>query len=187
MRTDAQAVFRQIDLRIQSAGGKAEMAKGKVMVLFGTGSGKTTAAIGKGITAIAEEKSVVMIQFLKGKGGPDIMNVLKRLEPEMKVFSFEKSNGRFEDLPEGQKDEELLNIRNALNFARKVITTDGCGLLILDEILGLTDRKIISAEELKALILQKPEEMDMILTGKMFPDELKSCADVISRIENIEP
>ena len=162
-----------------------EKMKGKVTVLCGSGFGKTTAAIGKGVTAIAEDKTVIMIQFLKGKGLPDVMNVLKRLEPEMKVFRFERSEGMFEDLTSEEKKEELINIKNALNFSKKVVTTDGCGLLILDEILGLTDQGIISAEELKELIRQKPEDMDMILTGKNFPEELKPYVDCISHIENV--
>jgi len=156
------------------------------MVLCGPGTGKTTAAIGKGLTAVAEEKTVIMVQFLKGKGGPDVMNVLKRLEPEMKVFRFEKNEGNYEDLPEEQKKEELINIKNAINFAKKVIATDGCGMIILDEILGLTDRKILTVDDLIGLIRQKPDDMDMILTGKVFQEELRPYVDIISSIENLK-
>jgi len=163
-----------------------EPTKGKVMVLCGPGTGKTTAAIGKGLTAVAEEKTVIMVQFLKGKGGPDVMNVLKRLEPEMKVFRFEKNEGNYEDLPEEQKKEELINIKNAINFAKKVIATDGCGMIILDEILGLTDRKILTVDDLIGLIRQKPDDMDMILTGKVFQEELRPYVDIISSIENLK-
>jgi len=163
-----------------------EPKKGSVTVFYGPGTGKTVAAIGKGMVAVDQEKTVIMIQFLKGKGEPDAMNALKRLEPEMKVFRFERNEGMFEDLDEEQKNEELFNIKNALNFAKKVITTDGCGLLILDEILGLTDRGIISADELREMIRQKPDEMDIIMTGKVFPDSLTDSVDVISKISNIK-
>ena len=44
-----------------------------------------------------------------------------------------------------------MNIRNGLNFARKVLTTDGCDVLILDEVLGLIDKGILTVEELKTL------------------------------------
>ena len=71
-----------------------------VVVVCGNGIGKTNAAIGKGIKALAEEKTVTLIQFLKGKANQELMKVLKRLEPEMKAFSFEKYEGLFENLPE---------------------------------------------------------------------------------------
>ena len=44
-----------------------------------------------------------------------------------------------------------MNIRNGLNFARKVLTTDGCDVLILDEVLGLIDKGILTVEELKSV------------------------------------
>ena len=74
-----------------------------VVVVCGNGIGKTNAAIGKGIKALAEEKTVTLIQFLKGKANQELMKVLKRLEPEMKAFSFEKYEGLFENLPENEK------------------------------------------------------------------------------------
>ena len=66
-----------------------------VTVVCGNGIGKTNAAIGKGITALADGKTVTLIQFLKGKANSDLMQVLKKLEPEMKAFSFEKYEGLF--------------------------------------------------------------------------------------------
>ena len=62
-----------------------------VVVVCGNGIGKTNAAIGKGIKALAEEKTVTLIQFLKGKANQELMKVLKRLEPEMRkrLFAYE--------------------------------------------------------------------------------------------------
>ena len=137
-----------------------------VTVVCGNGIGKTNAAIGKGIKALADGKTVTLIQFLKGKANSDLMQVLKKLEPEMKAFSFEKYEGLFENLPEEEKKEEILNIRNGLSFARKVMVTGG-------------------ADELRQLLAVRPEEMQLIITGKVFPEELKDCVDLVSRIETI--
>lgn len=156
-----------------------------VVVVCGNGIGKTNAAIGKGIKALAEEKTVTLIQFLKGKANQELMKVLKRLEPEMKAFSFEKYEGLFEDLPENEKKEEILNIRNGISFARKVMTTGGADMLILDEVLGLVDLGILSQDELRQLLAMRPEGMQLIITGKVFPEEMKDCVDLVSRIETV--
>ena len=115
----------------------------------------------------------------------ELMKVLKRLEPEMKAFSFEKYEGLFENLPENEKKEEILNIRNGISFARKVMTTGGADVLILDEVLGLVDLGILSQEELRQFIAMRPEEMQLIITGKVFPEEMKDCVDLVSRIETV--
>ena len=114
--------------------------------------GKTSAALGKGVRAASEGKSVVVIQFLKEKKTENVEEFFKRLEPEIRLFRFEKFPEEYESLTEREREEENLNIKNGLNFARKVLQTEECDVLILDEILGLTDRGIVTAEELKKLI-----------------------------------
>ena len=159
--------------------------RGKVCVICGSGAGKTNAAIGKGIKSLAEGKTVTVIQFLKGKANEGLMSVLKKLEPEMKAFSFEKYEGLFENLSEEEKQEDLMNLKNGISFARKVMTTAGSDVLILDELLGLVDLGVLSTEELKRLIQAKPEEMELVITGKVFPAELKKDVDCISYIESM--
>ena len=160
------------------------MDKGTVQVIYGTGKGKTGAALGRAIQGLNQGKTVIVIQFMKGSTVKNDLDILKRLEPEMKVFRFEKQAAEFEDLSPDEKKEELMNIRNGLNFANKVIRTGECDLLILDEILGLLDYHILTLEELRSMIGEKEDEMDLILTGKMCPEGLKSCVDCISHLEN---
>ena len=106
------------------------------------------------MTALLKGKTVIMVQFLKGSMETEGMEIVKRLEPEFKLFRFEKSPIFFDQLSEEEKDEARINIRNGLNFAKKVLVTGECDILILDEILGILDEGIISLEELKALICQ---------------------------------
>ena len=97
----------------------------------------------------------------------------------MKVFRFEKAEGFYEELSEEQKQEELINIRNGFNFAKKVAATGECDLLILDEVLGLIDQGIVTVDDLKRLMETKEENLNLILTGKVLSEELKSYADEI--------
>ena len=160
------------------------MGKAHVTVFCGNGRGKTSAALGQGIFGASAGKSVIIIQLLKGKIGERI-DFIKRLEPEIKAFCFEKSDVNYEALSPEEQKEEAMNIRNGLNFARKVLTTDGCDVLILDEVLGLIDVGILSVEELRTLISAKTEETTVIMTGIQLSDEVCMLADEVSKIETV--
>ena len=107
------------------------------------------------------------------------MEFLKRLEPEIKFFRFEKSDEYFNQLSGEAQLEEIKNIRNGINFAKKVLTTGECDLLILDEVLGLVDHGLIEAEEVKNLISARLEDTDLILTGWVLNDILRPYIDEI--------
>lgn len=162
------------------------MDKGTIQAICGGGCGKTATALGKGILAVTAHKKVIMIQFLKGCLGLDVAEELKRLEPELKVFRFEKSGDYFENLTEAQKEEERMNIFNGINFARKVLTTGECDLLILDEVLGILDQNIVSVEEIRKLLELRSDDVSLIMTGKVFPKELEPMVDSVTQIENLE-
>lgn len=160
------------------------MGKGMIYIYTGDGRGKSPAALGRAVQAAAEGKSVVIIQFLKGKGLSD-SEFIRRMEPEIKLFHFEKSDENYAELPEEKKKEEIINIRNGINFARKVLTTGECDLLILDEVLGLIEREIITVDDLKAL-LECLDETDVIMTGINLVDEICILADEVSKIETLK-
>lgn len=162
------------------------MNTGKIEIVYGNGLGKTALALGRGIQALTKLKNVIVIQFLKGNQKQENLDVITRLEPEMKVFRFERSDCYFAELSEDEKREEQINIRNGLNYAKKVLTTGECDMLILDEVLGLIDQQIILKEDLVRL-LESRGEADVILTGKVMPDGLSAIADRVDRIDQEKP
>lgn len=160
------------------------MDKKSVHIICGEGKGKTTAALGQGIRAASQGKSVIIIQFLKGRYTEDI-NFIQRLEPEIKLFRFEKSEIPFEELPEELKREEVQNIRNGLNFAKKVMVTEECDVLILDEVLGLLQYNIVEPDELKNLLSARNPDMELILTGVYDGQELWDYVDVVTKLSTV--
>lgn len=160
------------------------MAKGLIHIYTGDGRGKSPAAIGRAVQAAIKGRRVVIIQFLKGKGLED-SDFLRRMEPEIKLFRFEKSGENFEELSEEKKSDEIMNIKNGINYAKKVLTTGECNLLILDEVLGLVEKGILAVEEMKNL-LECRGETDIILTGITLNDEICILADEVSKIETVK-
>lgn len=160
------------------------MGSGRIHIYSGEGHGKSSAALGRAVQVACEGKDAVIIQFLKGRGLLE-SEFVKRLEPEIKIFRFEKSEEDFYSLSEERRNEESMNIRNGLNFAKKVMNTGECSLLILDEVLRLVDNKIISVGELQELMLCKPDDMDVILTGNLLNDQVCIFTDEVTKVETM--
>lgn len=157
------------------------MDKGAIHIYCGEGRGKTNAAIGQGIRKASQGKSVIVIQFMKEKNTEEI-GFVKRLEPEIKLFRFQKSEEAFCQLPEDVREEEARNLRNGLNFARKVLVTEECDVLILDEVLGMIEAQVIDAEDLRALFRVRHDETEIILTGIYSAKELWPEVDEVTEI-----
>ena len=159
--------------------------RGLTQIYCGPGKGKTGVAIGQAVRAVGHGKRTIVIQFLKGKATTQL-DYLSVLEPDIRLFRFEKKDKYYEDLTEEEKQEENLNIRNGLNFARKVLITEECEMLILDEILSALELGIVSEEEVKGLIKAKDDETELILTGNMVTEALKEAADRVVSLEIIK-
>lgn len=157
------------------------MSKGVVQIYYGEGHGKSTAALGNAIQMAGDGKTAIAIQFMKGKMETEA-EFLKRLEPEIRYFRFAKSDVDFTSLTEEEKQEERMNLKNGFNYGKKVVGTQACDLLIMDELLGLLDEGVITMEDIKELISVKPEEMTIVFTGRVLPDEMRALADEIYNI-----
>ena len=79
-----------------------QMIKGHTMIFCGDGKGKSMAALGKAMLAASHGKSVMIIQFLKEKEIEN-MEYFRRLEPEIKLFRFERSEKCYLDMNEEER------------------------------------------------------------------------------------
>lgn len=153
-----------------------------VQIYYGNGKGKTTAAMGQSIRAASKGLRTIVIQFLKGKDSQEF-SYLKKLEPDIKLFRFEKAEEYYGDLLPEEQEEERKNIINGFNFARKVLNAGECDMLVLDEVLGLVDLGIITIDDIIELINLRDDYFKLVMTGLNMPPELEEYADMISLIE----
>jgi cob(I)alamin adenosyltransferase len=154
------------------------MNKEKILIYYGEGRGKSASALGHALRVASQGKSVIIIQFLKGKN-EDEMSFIRRLEPEIKFFRFEKSEEDYNQLSEAEQKEEYMNIMNGVHFAKKVLLTGECNVLILDEFLGLLDNHVISEEDIKAMLAAKADDTEIIFTGRFMDESFIRYADEI--------
>ncbi len=157
------------------------MDRGNLQIYFGNGRGKTTAAIGQAIREASTGKTVFIVQFLKGRQ-PEQISFIQRLEPEIKLFRFQRREAAFEELDAKEREEEVMNMKNGLNFAKKVLATGECDVLVLDEILGLLDYGIAEVSDIRALLLEASEDTEIIFTGIRLCSEVMEWANGVYQI-----
>jgi cob(I)alamin adenosyltransferase len=157
------------------------LKEGLIHVYTGDGKGKTTAAIGLGVRAIGEGLKVYMIQFMKGRHYSEL-DALEHVS-NFTVVQF----GRDEFV--SKKKPELIDIdlaRKGLVHAREIIKKGGYDVVILDEINVAVDFKLISVHDVVKLLEEKPEKMELVLTGRYASPEIIKRADLVSEILEIK-
>ena len=148
------------------------MESGIIQAFYGTGKGKTSAAVGQALRELQHGQRITMIQFL----------VLDRLEPDVQIFRFDKSDVSYCDLSESEKEEEKANILNGFNFSKKVLETGESDVIILDELLGLIDLGILTEDDVEDLLRIQGDYRKLIITGTKLPEQIRAYVDEVSEI-----
>ena len=157
------------------------MQKGYVQVYTGDGKGKTTAALGLGLRAIGRGFRVIMIQFLKGTFSGEL-EAVKRLSPDFQIIRFAQTEKFFHQLTEEEKAALKEKTREEMKTLRNYIGNICCTMLILDEIMAAIHAGLVSVEEVCKFIDEKPEGMELVLTGRAVPKEIADRADLITEM-----
>ena len=150
-----------------------------VHIIYGAGYGKTAAAMGLAVKAVGAGETVTVVQFLKGTDAD--YSILGQLE-DIKFFTFENSEKPYGELSYEEREEQRAKAKNSFHYAKKVIDTEGSDVVILDEVLGLLDYNILSAEDIEELLCYH-SDVKVILTGRTCPDIVKRKATMLSHIE----
>ena len=174
-----------------------------MQVFWGSGKGKTTAAMGMGFRAAGHGYRVHMLQFMKG--GADSVEAVRgeyNAIAAMPGYTYENTghygwhalaDGSREADHEAKADAGLDRARELVAAAGAADLTaplplegdpdDGVHMLILDEILYAADRDLISPEAVCDLIESKPADLELVLTGSHTePAYLTDHVDLVSQI-----
>ena len=161
---------------------KKSEKKGFIHVKTGDGQGKTTSALGMAFRAVGHGLKVSMIQFMKGNtryGEVTSSEMLKNFE----IRQFGRASFVNKKNPD-KIDIELA--QEGLRYAKEVIESKKYDLVILDEINVAIDYGLISGEEVLDTIEKKPEDLELVLTGRYAPKEIIEISDYVSQILDIK-
>ncbi len=153
---------------------------GLVHVYCGDGKGKTTASIGLAVRAAGSDKKIVVKRFLKNDHSGEV-EVLKQI-PGITVLPCTRTFGFSWKMSQEEKEEAKEYYGEELEKAWKMALDQGTDMLVLDEAVGACGLGFIREERLLELIENKPEKLEVILTGRNPSKALLAAADYVTEM-----
>jgi len=160
-----------------------KLKKGFVQIYTGNGKGKSTAAIGQAVRAAGFGLKTYIVQFMKEFPYNELIS-LKHLSEWITIEQF--GGDEFVYKKELPGEEELAKARKGLQSAKEKMLNGKYDLIILDEAIVAIYFKLIETRELVEFIKAKPNDVELILTGRYCPAELIDLADLVTEMKEVK-
>lgn len=160
---------------------------GYIQVYTGDGKGKTTASLGLAMRALGRCWKVLIIMFMKGGDDYGELNSFRNLSPEIARNLTIIQAGSDKIVYQNNKTENDENIvKEGWELAKKAIKNDEYNLIILDEANIAIDMGFIDLQEMIEVLKSKPEDMEIVLTGRNARPEIIDIAHLVSEIKPVK-
>ena len=160
---------------------------GYIQVYTGNGKGKTTASLGLAMRALGRCWKVLIIMFTKGGDDYGELNSFRNLSPEISQNLTIIQAGLDRIVYENNKtDADTAEIKKGWKLAKNAIQNDEYNLIILDEANIAIDMGFIDLNEVIDVLKNKPEEMEIVLTGRNAKQEIIDIAHLVSEIKPVK-
>ena len=156
--------------------------RGLVQIFTGDGKGKTSAALGVVLRALGRGLKVCIVVFMKGDYPYSEWEFLSKV-PGVKIARF--GFRTFTD-PANIKPEEKEQARLALTAAREAMLGGTYDLVMLDEVNLAAAWGLVELDEVVGMVQDKPEEIELILTGRQADTKLIEMADLVTECVKIK-
>ncbi len=155
--------------------------KGYIQVYTGNGKGKTTAAIGLSVRAVGAGKKVFFAQFVKGQ----VYSEVKAIQQCLTNITI-KQYGLDCFIFRQPRQEDVVSARKGFEEVSEIILSGQYDVVVLDEANIAIYYQLFSVEELIELLKRKPEQTEIIITGRSAPNELIEFADLVTEMKEIK-
>lgn len=155
--------------------------KGYIQVYTGNGKGKTTAAMGLAIRAAGAGLRVYIAQFVKGMKYSE-HDTLGRLSDSITVKQYGRSCFIYRD-PE---EKDIQAAQEGLKELKKIMSSGEYQVIILDEANIATHFNLFSVEDLLDFMRAKPEDVELVITGRMADPRVIEEADLVTEMKEIK-
>ena len=155
--------------------------KGLILINTGNGKGKTTAALGTAIRAWGDGQKVLILQFIKGGwkyGELNAIQALNKLDQRIEI----RQMGDGFVFHNQEEDEETFQKKKALAKEASDIEIGNWDLIVLDEINYAIHFGMLNVDEVLELLNNKPERLNVILTGRYAEPKLIDAADTVTEM-----
>lgn len=154
-----------------------------IHIYYGEGKGKTTAALGLALRAIGADKKVLLTRFLKTNSSSELkaLNQLSNITvlPTNTVF------GYYYTLNSEEKKNAYVYYQKLLVDACTLACEGHYDLLILDELTYAYCYEFIDVDYLLHFLQNRPEQLEVVITGKHPSPDLLNLADYASEIKKV--
>jgi len=154
--------------------------KGYIQIYTGNGKGKTTAALGLALRAAGHKQRVYIGQFLKGHMYGELLSA-KILSPYITIEQFGRSG--FIHVTKDPDTEDIQKAKRGLKKCLNAMLSKKYRIIVLDEINVAVYFKLVSEKEVLELLDQKPEDVEVILTGRYAPASFLKRADLVTEMK----
>jgi cob(I)alamin adenosyltransferase len=158
-----------------------ERPRSLVLVNTGDGKGKSTAAFGVVMRAVARDWRVCVIQFVKSDKW---MVGEEKIARQLGVDWLKGGDGFSWESPDLDKSEG--RAAAAWQLAAAAIAGGDYQLVVLDEITYPMNWGWISTDEVVAAIRARPAGVNVVATGRDAPDELIELADTVTEMVKVK-
>ena len=160
---------------------------GYIQVYTGNGKGKTTASLGLAMRALGRCWKVLIVMFTKGGNDYGELNSFRELSPEisenLKIVQAGLDRVIYKD---NQNDKDKEEIKKGWEIAKQAIQNHEYQLIILDEANIAIDLGILDVDEVVDVLKNKPDEMEIVLTGRNAHPKIVEIAHLVSKIEPVK-
>jgi cob(I)alamin adenosyltransferase len=150
--------------------------KGLLMINTGDGKGKTTAALGLIYRAIGHDFRVCLLQFIKGTRISGELVSSDRFKDLLDVFVLGEG---FTWNSKGMQRHIEAAVK-AWSFAKGLILSSRYRLIVLDEFTYLVKRNVLDEREVRDVLVNRPQGMHVLITGRNAPECLLQDADMVT-------
>lgn len=157
-----------------------------LQIFTGNGKGKTTAALGTALRAVAHGMNVAFIYFDKGGTHYSERKILDKLGVMWHATGLDRIDPVTNKFRFGVTSEDKAEAERGLQIARDLFTKNHHQLVVLDELNSTLFLKMIKLEDVLALINARPKEMELIITGRNAPQELLDRADLVTEMKLVK-
>jgi len=160
---------------------------GYIQVYTGDGKGKTTASLGLAMRALGHCWKVLIIMFTKGGNNYGELNSFRNLSGKIQENMTIMQAGLDRIVYSSNiTDEDKRVIGNGWETAKKAIKNDEYKLIILDEMNIAIALGIIDVDEVVNVLKNKPDNMEIVLTGRNAHPKIIEIAHLVSRIDPVK-
>ncbi len=157
------------------------VAKSLVVVNTGDGKGKSSAAFGVMVRGLALDWPVAVVQFIKS-GDWNVGE--EKMGRKLGVDWFNQGDGFTWNSEDIEHDKALA--QEGWEKAAALIAANEHRLIILDELTYLINWGWIDPEPVYEAISNRPEQVNIVVTGRDAPDGLIEVADTVSEVVKVK-